>query len=164
MASRPSQLSLRLERVFVFLDAELARHDARGLLLPGVFRDRRLVEADSRRTTAFGPKLLIAELALEVRMIVKGGTSETPYVLSCSPVNCLLTIFRRERDAVFTHPLRTQGIACLPGHGRPHLPHRITDNLNIINTRRNGVFRRGYAHAKLKLAKRKADRIFIDRK
>ena len=75
MANQPSRSSLRLERVLVFLDAELARRDVCGLLLPGAFRDRRLADADSRRTAALSPKLLAAKLALETRTIVKRGTS-----------------------------------------------------------------------------------------
>ena len=60
-----------LKRVLVLLDAELVRRDAAGFLIPDIFGDGGLVQADRRDMAAFGPKMPVAELALQARMPVK---------------------------------------------------------------------------------------------
>ena len=60
-----------LERVLVLLDAELVQRDVVGLLLPDVLRYRRLVQPDGGDVVALGPEVPVAELVLEVRVLVE---------------------------------------------------------------------------------------------
>ncbi len=60
-----------LERVLALLDAELVQRDVVGLLLPDVLRHRRLVQPDGGDVVALGPEVPVAELVLEVRVLVE---------------------------------------------------------------------------------------------
>ena len=60
-----------LERILALLDAELVQRDVVGLLLPDVLRYRRLVQPDGRDVVALGPEEPVAELVLEVRVLVE---------------------------------------------------------------------------------------------
>ena len=60
-----------LERVLVLLDAQLVQRDVVGLLLLDVLPDRRLVQADDGDVVALRPEVAVAELLLEVRVLVE---------------------------------------------------------------------------------------------
>lgn len=57
--------------ILVFLDAQLIQRHVMGFLLPYVFRNRRLVESDGRYVIAFAPELAVAELVLEISMLLE---------------------------------------------------------------------------------------------
>ena len=63
--------SLPAERVLVFLHAQLVLGDVGSLLLPDVFRDGGLVQADRRDVVALRPELPVAELVLQARVPVE---------------------------------------------------------------------------------------------
>ena len=65
-----AELLLR-ERILALLDAQPVERDVGGLLLPDVLRDRCLVEPDGRHVAALRPEPPVAELVLEVRVLVE---------------------------------------------------------------------------------------------
>ena len=145
MASRSNRRPrLLLERVGVLLDAQPVQRDVGGLLLPDALRDGRLVEPDGGDVAALRPEPPVAELVLQVGVLVEDHERALALQVAHHARHAVLRRYRQQHVHMVGHEAPLYYLDALvlaePPQDLPYVgPDLAVDGLSPILRREHDV-------------------------